>query len=1127
MGVRSKGNRMDKYAIFLAYCVLNLSFCAARRQRSLLTEQQRFHFTDSIYNATIVENAISRTYVKSTGNIKMGIYMVDPTWDIRYRIISGDDGTTQERMFRPEAVTVGDFCFIRIRTRSGIQDVINREIKPYYQLTVKAILRKIRPTISAQAQINLYVEDTNDLTPLFLKRVYEVAIPEDTPVQKSIIRLTASDADTGVNGEIYYHFKEKTDTFSIHPTTGVVSVLRPLDHTEKGLFIFNVVAQDRGLGFRKTRAELHINVTEINFHSPQIKVQELPMLYSQVKRGTIYALLYVSDEDDGINGDITDVRLKSEKSHYFTLQKETNLQYKIVVTQSVEEAALLDGASLTIIARDGGTPPKSSTKVLKIQLKNANVYAPKFEHISYRFAIEECVPVETLVGKVSAVDDDEGDNGQIFYTFGDGNKRGLFTLDKDTGIIKVAAELDAESTDKVHIELTATDGANKGQQKSSMVPVEIFITDCNDITPRFNETEVSVTVEENQVSGSYVYQLFASDLDKGNNGKIVYSFVNENEIPFRIDPFKGIVYTSRVLDFESMRRMYKLRIRASDSGKPFRRESEIRMKVRVRDLNDNTPIFEQKDCVGYLSREAPPGTSVTVFSALDFDASDIVSYHIVSGNEDNCFELFSSTGVLKMRCSLQEYPSDIRRLVLTASDGKHQANFVTLNITLVNNNRNSQLANRNALVTCTKTEAAEKYRQLLKLADASNKEEAIVDPRSVAQPLNLHTPVFLHDSDSIYVKEDVPLGTVITRVSAQDEDSGFNGKLQYVIVSGNPNGVFQIGTYSGEVSVYSKLDREFLDHYTLTVKASDMGNLKKVSEMFLEIHILDVNDCAPKFQSSRYVIDDISEDTPVNTTLLIVSATDLDDGLYGEVRYSIVGGQKDFSINPFSGAISISRKLDREKTNEYNLTVMAVDNGSMNQKSSFASVQIKVSDVNDNPPKFVPNKYHINIREDLPVGTVIMIAAAFDPDMHRGGQVRYSILDGANGKFEMNQYTGVIRIASSLDFETQQVYNVTIQAKDRGDPPLFSLGYLSVDVVDVNENHYTPKFKEFIYEGSIKENAEIGSTVLKVTAEDRDGRDQNANPDDYKVTYSFVGGNGLGMFSIDDDGKYPDYYNIQ
>ncbi len=186
------------------------------------------------------------------------------------------------------------------------------------------------------------------------------------------------------------------------------------------------------------------------------------------------------------------------------------------------------------------------------------------------------------------------------------------------------------------------------------------------------EEEVVVYLNETSPVGSVVAQVKATDADSGENGYVSYSISNLDPVPFVIDYFNGAIRTTQVLDYETMRREYLLRIRASDWGLPYRRQSEITLRVRLQDVNDNRPQFERVNCKGYVARTAPLDTEVMTLSAIDFDGGNIISYRLVSGNEDDCFYLDKNSGILSVACDLSQSGSPARRVLnVTATDGDY------------------------------------------------------------------------------------------------------------------------------------------------------------------------------------------------------------------------------------------------------------------------------------------------------------------------------------------------------------------------------------------------------------------------------------------------------------------------
>lgn len=265
---------------------------------------------------------------------------------------------------------------------------------------------------------------------------------------------------------------------------------------------------------------------------------------------------------------------------------------------------------------------------------------------------------------------------------------------------------------------------------------------------------------------------------------ISYSFVslslfhftaNLNEVPFDIDHFSGSVRTSKLLDYETMRREYVLHIRASDWGQPYRRQTEMKLFVNLRNANDHRPQFERIDCVGQIPRHLSIGSELITLSAIDFDAGDVISYRIVSGNEDGCFNLDSASGLISLGCDLQDIGVDKREVNVTATDGTHFADNTRIQINLVSNSKH---IDKHGNFECRTTDVARKWAETRAQAeknnapgrDLSGNEDFALMPSRYGE--NIHAPEFINFPLEIKVNETVPLGTTVGWIKARDRDLG-------------------------------------------------------------------------------------------------------------------------------------------------------------------------------------------------------------------------------------------------------------------------------------------------------------------------------------------------------------------
>ncbi|XP_041711685.2 protocadherin Fat 1a isoform X3 [Coregonus clupeaformis] len=1086
---------MGKYLTSLLVMLLQLLCGCTGNQRT--EKELALQFTHSIYNATIYENSAAKTYLES--HAKMGIYITDPTWEIRYKIVSGDN----ENLFKAEDYVLGDFSFLRIRTKGGSTAILNREVKDHYFLTVKAVERVTN--VEARTRVKVQVQDTNDLRPLFSPTSYSISLLENTAIRTSVAKVTATDADIGTNGEYYYSFREWTDMFAVHPTSGVVTLTGKLDYSETKLYDLEILAVDRGMklygssGF-SSMAKLTVRVEQANEHAPVITAVTLAP--SGADRDPTYAIVTVEDNDQGPNGEIASLSVVAgDPLQQFKAMRTSpgSKEYKIKAVKDVDWDTQPFGYNLTLQAKDkGSTPQFSSAKVVHVTSPQFKVGPPKFEHAVYRVNLSEFAPLHTPVAMVTALPK----YPQLKYAFRYKTEKNRFAINPDTGLITTTGPIYADYAPKFELEVITSD-------KKAATMVIIDIMDVNNNVPEFQQTSYKATIDENVPVGTNVLAVKATDLDSGENGYVTYSIANVSPQPFVIDYFSGVISTSEELDYELMPRIYNLKIRASDWGSPFRREVEASVTITLNNLNDNKPLFENIDCEVTVPRDHGVGEQITTVSAIDADELQLVRYDIKAGNDLDLFELNSNSGVLSLKRTLSEGEAakvSFHSLQIRASDGEHETEPMIMNITVITARKPVQLK---CVDTGVATMLAEKLLHGTKIHTPTEPDDNLMDIHSV----NRYSPQFAESFPSVIeVKEDLPVGARVVHLSASDTDSGFNGKLVYVISGGDTESRFIVDMNTGWLLVYAPLDRETTDHYTLNVTVYDLGIPQKSSSRLLDVKILDANDNSPQFLQDSYSVE-ISENTPVGTEIVQVDSTDKDQGDNGVVRYSIVADTDQFAIDELTGIVTVKKPLDREVHPVYILKIAARDQA-INEPQLVSTVLLKVvlEDVNDNPPKFIPSNYRVKVREDLPIGTVIMWLEAHDPDVGLSSQVRYSLIDNGDGNFEVDKLSGAVRILQNLDYEKKQVYNLTAKAKDKGKPmSLSSTCFIEVDVVDVNENLYRPWFPSFVDKGFIKEDALIGTSVMKVTAQDEDkGRDG-------EIRYSIRDGSGLGIFTIDEE----------
>lgn len=291
-------------------------------------------------------------------------------------------------------------------------------------------------------------------------------------------------------------------------------------------------------------------------------------------------------------------------------------------------------------------------------------------------------------------------------------------------------------------------------------------------------------------------------------------------------------------------------------------------------------------------------------------------------------------------------------------------------------------------------------------------------------------------------------------------------------------------TPSGELTTKVELDYDEGPHnYSVQISITDGLNS---DEAEVDVQVADVNDNSPVF-SPDSITATVPEDAEAGADVAHVSASDKDSGFNKDVRYSLRGGGGSFFIHPVSGMLSVAAALDRETTAQYELLAVAEDQGRP-ARSATASLRVRVSDVNDNAPRFSEAQYRLEVLETEPVGAELLTLSAPDPDDGANGTVSYRLVQqspsSAAAAFELDATSGTLRLLRPLDYSEVRVYSLRVEASDGGTPALSTNGSVVVTVKDVN-NH-PPEFGQDRYEVAVPENLPSGAAVLTLEVTDRD-----------------------------------------
>ncbi|XP_070819219.1 protocadherin alpha-8-like [Chaetodon trifascialis] len=371
--------------------------------------------------------------------------------------------------------------------------------------------------------------------------------------------------------------------------------------------------------------------------------------------------------------------------------------------------------------------------------------------------------------------------------------------------------------------------------------------------------------------------------------------------------------------------------------------------------------------------------------------------------------------------------------------------------------------------------------------------------------VNDNHPSFSTNSQSIEIAESTLPGTTFLVLSAYDADVGKNGISTYKL---NQNDYFSLSVNKGEsvsaeLVLQKHLDREKQPVIKLTLTAVDGGTPPQSGTSQIIIKVLDNNDNVPVFTKSLYKTS-ISENIPQGTSVITVTATDSDEGLNGEVIYSLGSKDQDhileiFHIDEKTGLITVKGNIDFEEHTAFEIRVQASDKG-YPPMAAQCKVLVEVVDLNDNIPEISVTSLINKVKEDAKIGTAVALVSVLDRDGGKNGVVHCDIKNDSPFKLETNykNYYSLV-VDGQLDRESASHYNVTITATDDGSPALTSTSEFTVYISDVNDN--APRFSDTLVNLYLKENSPVGAVIKRVSAVDVD-IDQNA-----QVSYSIVESN--------------------
>ena len=913
-------------------------------------------------------------------------------------------------------------------------------------------------TFSSEPQmLNIMILDVNDNNPLYTGTI-NIQAPENLEIGDLVGSVAASDGDAGFNALIDHQFDSSTpqlalDAFRLDPLSGDLFAKRTLSQTDN--YSFFVIATAI-IGGQQSSTQVVISVSGLKNNPPIFRLsRDHYTVASDLMIGRVVAIVTATDDP----GSVLTYNLfegLGNHSDLFTVSPSG----AITSAQSLRE---MEGNvySLTVSASDEGTPVYTAYQEVLI-----SVYASEQSGLSYNPAVLPCHFSGTIQEITIPNSDNFGIIPEISITIGAtmvtllDSINGTFIIEYFENVNIAVLSLVGgkgpgilQSREAVFLQMQVVYGANFHR-----CSLTVIIDDINDHAPQFTESSYSFEVYDETPIGSSVFQLTATDEDFGSLSEPqLYRISSSSEsVPFSIDSNTGDIRVSNSLSQTT----YTFIVEAVDdtSFPPDNvKTATTTVQVTVVEKTNRPPSLttitgETRFTIPENMSGRITGSRLEVTDSTDIGRFAINRLCIASGNEQNIFSIAQS-GDLNVREGLDfESHASIFNLVLMAYDTTANPTFQTIPVSINVTDVNDQ------------------------------------------------APVFTAQIYRAFIPEDAAVNSPVLLVHADDRDAGVNGNVQYSLQSS----LFSIDATTGWITLLFTLDREFSPTYTLVVTATDQGNQPLSSNAMVEITLLDVNDNSPQFIMPSSPVS-FPEDTSIGSVILSLQFTDNDAGANGQVVYQILSGNEDFvfQLNPWTGDVMLAKEVDYEdEARRMHQVVFQVQDLGIPLISvgTSISVDFSVQNVNDNYPIFTSQVYECSIAEG---GATQFITpcqvSAVDNDAIMN-IVEYSLLE-ATTPFSIDQNTGIVSRASSIDRETISQFVLKVRAQDSGSPQKSAIALVQITILDVDDTLSVLDSPDSVF---VSENLPFNSLLFFARVRNNNGDSQFLN-----ISYSLLNGNGL------------------
>lgn len=1071
-------------------------------------------------------------------------------------IVNASDEDVGHNSVLNYAITRGDLNkAFRITNHGTLStaSVLDRENIAQYtlEITVSDSAKVPSQRRSSKTTITVYVADVNDHTPYFVSEDV-IHVREDQDLAKPFASIVARDKDTGLNGKVLYDLQGHVAKmfFQIDQDSGELSLRQTLDReeTKTGDINITVEAKDHGQPPRRNQQYIQIFVVDVNDNAPIFQPHlEILNVFENISIGSELLRVTAVDKDQGLNGKVEYAITAGNSNQTFSIHPIDGI---ISLIKPLDRESI-QNYQIDITAFDFGSPVEENITTVRIHLLDVNDNEPRFINPPSLKVIKENVRYVENFAKFVAVDNDEGENGEVVYSIINPVQSPFLSIDNVTGVVSLIAPLDREVKPKYSVIIEAKD---KGIPfLYTRTEFTILVKDENDNSPLFVNPDLKPGILEGSPVGSQLCVMNATDADSGANALISYQLVNDFGW-FRIDPKTGEIVTIAVLDREVHGSEFELTVKASDKGNPSR-VTCITVVGRIEDIDDNKAEFESNTYSAYLPVNAPSGTFVTAISAVDQDEGlhGKVMYKIDGSSSEFVVDRYSGyvltkrnmpsfvttytikiqainaksnisqdTTAVDIRTTMNHFPSfNIPVTVFNISEDAQPGYFI-LNVKATDNPSlqiasgdpdklfSLDIVSQNLTLKKNLDYENKRHYNLWLSASLNTIYSTYINIQVFVVDSNDNIPVFRKPYYKISLMENDNTNVSMTCIIAKDRDTGAFGLVQYKILEASTLNWFQIDAYTGCISTTRDIDREQNLSFDFTVQAQDHGLPSNENNVSVHVAILDRNDNSPALDKLSPV--HLPEDKlPI---LLVATAFADDQDKTSNLSYSLTtegNYNNTFCIDRGTGKVFLVKKLDRETVDRYPLTVTVNDG----QFSNQTSLVVIIKDVDDNPPRFYKTFYQVEFMELQPVGSVVIQLNVSDKDIGQNTDVVYLFERTRTSDMFRIDPSGIITAAVQLRFAKPtkdngitNIFNLTVYAQSPSHPSAKPSTIVHVEVTDAND-HY-PVFETNAYYPFVPSVSKIGTTITTVRAVDNYDIGRNS-----EVVYKIIHGNGTSMFFVE------------